>query len=47
MNRSEIEHLKRMAKKLKKELAIPHHEALDKAAQEWGFSSYQHFLNSH
>ena len=39
------EYIKRQANKLKKELEIPHHEALDKAAKKNGFSNYKNFLN--
>ena len=42
---SNEEQVKRYAKKLKKELSITHTQALDRAAQEIGFSNYQNFLN--
>lgn len=38
--------IKRQATKLKKEMGIPHHEALDKAAQNVGFTNWKNFLNS-
>lgn len=38
--------IKRQATKLKKEMGIPHHEALDKAAQNAGFTNWKNFLNS-
>ena len=41
-----IGHIKRLASKLKKELGIPHHEALDKASQKCGFGNWLHFLKS-
>lgn len=39
---SELDTLKRMARQLKRELDIPHHQALDVAAQRMGFSNYAH-----
>jgi hypothetical protein len=38
--------IKRQATKLKKEMGIPHHDALDKAAQNAGFTNWKNFLNS-
>jgi hypothetical protein len=38
--------LKRRAKALAKETGIPHHAALDKAAQAEGFANWSHFLKS-
>lgn len=40
-----VDHIKRQAKKIKKERSIPHHEALDCACRNAGFSSYKTFLN--
>lgn len=40
-----VEHVKRMAKNLKREKNIPHHQALNMAAQTCGFTSYTDFLN--
>lgn len=37
--------VKRLAKKIKKAHRIPHHDALDWAAIELGFSNYKNFLN--
>lgn len=39
------EYIKRQAKKIKKELGIPHHIALDKASQSCGFANWTHFCN--
>jgi len=46
MNCHTLTHIKRRAKALKKELGVPHHEALDKASQEFGFANYRQFHNS-
>lgn len=40
------QHIKRLAKKFRKELGIPHHAALDKAAAASGFSNWRHFKNT-
>ncbi|MBK8273814.1 MAG: hypothetical protein IPK89_13360 [Sphingomonadales bacterium] len=37
--------IKKLAKSLKAELAIPHHEALDQAAQRGKFANYAHALH--
>lgn len=41
------ERLKRFAKILKKDsgVPIPHHEALNQAAQEYGYRNFRHFKN--
>lgn len=44
-NKHTAQYVKRLAKKIKKEQNIPHHQALDKAAQSIGFSNWKHFLN--
>lgn len=41
---SNIDWLKKRAKKIKKELGIPHHEALDLAAKNDGYVNWKHFL---
>ncbi|HLE00895.1 MAG TPA: DUF5623 domain-containing protein [Bdellovibrionota bacterium] len=41
-----ITRLKRQAKKIKKEMNVHHHEALDLAAKTAGFSNWKHALNS-
>ena len=41
-----VGYIKRLASKIKKGLGIPHHEALDKAAQQCRFDNWRHFLNS-
>ena len=46
MQNHTVEHIKRLASRIKKELGIPHHEALDKASTQCGFSNWQHFLRS-
>lgn len=40
------EYVKRLAKKLKKRYQVPHHEALNLAARELGFSNWKGFLNA-
>jgi hypothetical protein len=45
MNSERFRYIKRRATKLKKELHIPHHLALDRAAEENGFSNWNHFIN--
>lgn len=40
-----IKFIKRMAKRIKKETGIPHHEALNLAAQEAGANNWKHFLS--
>lgn len=45
LNGHSAEYIKRQAKRLKKELSIPHHEALDKAAEAAGFTNWRHFVN--
>lgn len=37
--------VKKLAKKIKKVMGVPHHVALDLAAQEIGFQNWKHFLN--
>lgn len=41
-----IEFVKKMAKKIKKREVIPHHEALNLAAQEVGFKNWEDFKNN-
>lgn len=45
MVKTNVEYLKRRAKKIRKERSIRHHEALNEAAKEFGFQKYKHFLN--
>lgn len=45
VNGHSADYIKRQAKKLKKELGIPHHVALDKAAQNSGFANWKNFVN--
>lgn len=40
-----VEWVKKLAKKIKKTIGVPHHVALDLAAQEIGFQNYKHFIN--
>lgn len=40
------EYIKRQAKKIKKETGVPHHEALEKAAKNAGFSNWKHALKA-
>jgi hypothetical protein len=46
MQNHTVEHIKRLTSRIKKELGIPHHEALDEASRQCGFSNWQHFLRS-
>lgn len=41
-----VEYLKRLAKVIKKEKGIPHHESLDIVAIQHGFSNWRNFLHS-
>lgn len=43
---AEVLYLKRKAKYIAKNRNVPHHEALDLAAQSFGFSNWKHFLKS-
>lgn len=45
VNGHSAEYLKRQAKKIKKQLGITHLKALDKAAQNAGFTGWKHFQN--
>jgi hypothetical protein len=40
-----VQYLKRQAARLKKQLDIPHHEALEIASRQAGFQSWKHFLS--
>jgi hypothetical protein len=40
------EYVKRIAKNIKNELRIPHHEALEAAAKQCGFVNWAHFCNT-
>lgn len=42
LNGHSAEYIKRQAKKIKKEMGIRHHEALERAAQDAGFSNWKH-----
>lgn len=44
-NGHKANHYKCQARKLKKEMRISHHEALDKAVQADGYSNWKHFTN--
>ena len=46
LNSAKADFIKRQAKKLRKELAIPHHAALDLAARSNGNSNWKNFLNN-
>lgn len=39
--------IKKLAKKIKKDEALPHHKALDKASIDYGFNNWKHAQNSH
>ena len=41
-----VEYLKRLAKVIKKEQGIPHHESLNVVATQYGFSNWRNFLHS-
>ncbi|WP_312338242.1 DUF5623 domain-containing protein [Sphingobacterium sp.] len=41
----EVEKIKRNAKNIKKQMGIPHHQALDMSAIEQGYSNFRNFLN--
>lgn len=45
-NGQSADYIKRHAKKIKKETGISHHDALDQASQEAGFSNWKHFISS-
>jgi hypothetical protein len=46
VNGHSVAYVKRQATKLKKEMGIPHHLALDQAARDSGFENWKHFSNS-
>ena len=44
--RHNVEYLKRLAKLIKKEQGVPHHESLNIVATQYGFSNWRNFLHS-
>jgi hypothetical protein len=42
-----LEYARRLAKKIKKQKQIPHHEALREVAREMGFSGWLEFVKHH
>ena len=42
LTQEQYDRLKKAAKRLKKAEGIPHHQALDKVAQEHGFADWAH-----
>ncbi|WP_179353810.1 hypothetical protein [Winogradskyella vidalii] len=45
VNKHNVDYVKRLAKKLKKEQNISHHEALNLTVEKFGFNNWKHFLN--
>lgn len=45
-NDGDAQRIKRNAKKIKKEMGVPHHKALDLSAVEFGYSNFRNFLNN-
>lgn len=41
-----LDNIKRQAKRIKKLYEIPHHKALDEAAQEEGYENFKHAQNA-
>lgn len=46
INEHNVEYVKRLAKKIKREQNITHHQALEVAAVNLGFSNWKHFLRN-